>query len=90
MQNISTVLQSPNVCQKIETNSTLQLDNPVISKKDVKLNNTRNLSRKRCSTFANVPSPEFIHNLQNASFEYQKLASQRYVFLFFNGISKYF
>lgn len=75
MKNITQILSSPNVTQKIESNPLFQLDNPITSKAQINTNPTKKILRKRISK---VKCPvEILSNLQKASVEYHKIASKR-------------
>lgn len=77
MQDFFAILQSPEVVQKLETSSILQLDNPIVSKKGAQTNVTKSLHRKRVSNSVHC-APEFLIQLQKSAAEYHKVASQKY------------
>ena len=76
MKNVTSLIHSPNVTQKISSNPILQLDNPVTSKSVKNLNNTKNIRRKRFKSKIHC-LPEMLSFIQRSSSDYQKIASRR-------------
>lgn len=82
MKNVTSLLNSPNVMQKIESNPIIQLDNPITSKPKSNLNNTKNIPKKRLKPRIHC-LPDMLSNLKKSSVEYQKIASRRYTSIFY-------
>lgn len=77
MQNVTQLINSPNVAMKLESNSILQLDNPTTSKAQNFPNPTKKVLRKKGISKVSC-SVEILSILQKASVEYHKIASKRY------------
>lgn len=76
MKNVTSLINSPNITRKIESNPILQLDNPLTSKSKPNLNNTKNIMRKRFKSKIHC-SPEMVSSIKRSSVDYQKIASKR-------------
>ena len=76
MKNVTSLINSPNVTQKIESNPILQLDNPITSKYKLNLNNTKNIPRKRFKSKIRC-LPEMLSSIKMSSADYQKIASRK-------------
>lgn len=81
MKNVSQLLNSLNVSQKIEITPIFQLDNPIVSKVSLNFNKIKRISQKKM--YKKIISSElFISNLRKSSAEYHKSASRRYAYFY--------
>lgn len=76
MKSVSQIIQSPAVSQKLEGNSTFQLDNPNTSKPTFEANSIKLLPRKRVKPKLNC-SQALLHSIQKSSLDYHKISSRK-------------